>query len=128
MKIVSTFVTVMLKYIICILLGTFLMWGIDSVPDKDVQESRIETGATVDVQHFSIPNHCEAQAVMQPGLTRTITPLKVLKFNPTSLTTHILRALNSQLSVKDRANLAFKTNITRYSYRYYIYTLERMLI
>lgn len=128
MKIVSTFAAIMTKYILCILLGTFLMLGIHSVPDKNAQETRIETGAAMDVQHFSEPNHCDPLAVMQQSLSRTISPSKVLKFSPTSLMIRILSALNPQLSDKSWTNLTFDTNLTRNSNRYYIYTLERILI
>lgn len=128
MKIVSTFAAVMTKYMLCILLGTFLMLGIHSVPSNSAQETRIETGAATDVQYFSEPNHCDPQAVMQQSLSRTFPPLKILKFSPTSLIIRILSAFNPQLPDKDWINLSFDTNLTRNSNRYYIFTLERMLI
>ena len=45
-KIVSTFATVMMKYIFCILLGVFLNWGFHLISDEAQEAYRLETGST----------------------------------------------------------------------------------
>ena len=53
-KIVSTFATVMMKYIFCILLGVFLNWGFHLISDEAQEAYRLETGSTA---YKPIPIH-----------------------------------------------------------------------
>lgn len=142
----------MARYIFCILLGVFLMLGINSVLNKDAQEFRIKTGTATSIQHYIGPDQCDFEAIQPsekgdqavnnqgysckancgiPGTlisSRTIHPSKILRFNPTTLAILALSSLNSQLPEKTWTNPSFDTNLTKFSYRYYIYTLGRILI
>ena len=143
----------MTRYIFCILLGAFLMLGISSTLNKDMEESRIETGTAANIQPSAERVLSESEAIIQQSykgnsavnyegyncktnngilgssiLFRTIPPSKILKSNPTTLAIQTLSSLDSLLPEKNWTNLSFYTNLTRDSYRYYIYTLNRILI
>lgn len=66
-KIVSTFATVMVKYIFCILFGIFLIWGCNLVPDKELQEFRTEAGTTTIQSHNKSQSYRSKAVVKQSG-------------------------------------------------------------
>lgn len=143
----------MMKYIVCILLGAFLLLGLHSVSNKDRQESRTKTGTTLNLQYHPGSYYSESEVVSQQSCketrtvnnegyncknsnailgnslsSRTLPPSKTLKLNPTIIALQVLRSLNSQFPYQNRTSLSAYTNLTKYSHRYYIYTLRRILI
>lgn len=143
----------MMKYIVCILLGAFLLLGLYSVPNKDRQESRTKTGTTLNLQYHPECYYSESEVVIQQSCkenrtvnnegynykhnnailgntlsSRTLPPSKTLKLNPAIVSIQISRALNSQLPNQNQTNLSAYTNLSKNSYRYYIYTLRHILI
>lgn len=141
-----------MKCIFCILLGIFLISGLNSVPDKEVQEFRAEAG-TVEIQSYTESNYHVAEVVVKqsceennsvidgmynckisdgvPGnsfLPRNFPLSKILRFNAASIAIQKLSSLKSQLPEVRWAGLSIHTNLSKYSYRNYIYTLECILI
>ena len=129
------------------------MLGIHSELNKESQKFRIETGTATSIQSLAEPDYFDSEAFIQqsckenrtvnnegynyktnsgilgaPILSRTIPFVKTLKTNPTSHTIQILSSLNSQLPEHNWTSPLSYTNLTKYSYRYYIYTLKRILI
>lgn len=144
---------IMMRYIVCIMLGAFLMLGINSVLKKDKQEFWTKTGTKIEIQYHSEYYRPEFKEISQQpskecrtvdnegyccktnnGILgsfislRTIPPFKTFRVNPTSAAIHILSSLNSLLSEKYWFRPSFYTNLFKYSNRYYIYALRRILI
>lgn len=146
----------MIKYILCILLGVILSSGLSPVSDKDSQESRFEAGA-VGIQSYTQSNYHVAKAIVKqsyeanssfgdekcngkcnyknsdgiPGssfFSRNLPPSKTLRFNAASVAILLLSSFQSQLSEVKRTEISSYTNFTKLSYRYYVYTLGRILI
>ena len=146
----------MAKYIFCILFGIFLIWGCNLVPDKELQEFRTEAGTTTIQSHNKSQSYRSKAVVKQSGkennsfqegkydgkydcniadgilgnslLSRTTSLSKILRFNVSSVTIRILSSLKYQFPKEKWTGLPYYTNLTKFSYRYYVYTLGRMLI
>lgn len=155
-KIVSTFAVDMMKYIVCILLGIFLMLGCVLIPNKEWQEFRSETGTTNIQSRIQSSNLSEKTVIQQSGKERCFveagnysrkydhelndgilghslsprpaSPSKIIRFNLPSVTIQLLSSIKIQLTKNQSAGLSYYTNLTKYSYRYYVYTLKRILI
>lgn len=65
-----------------------------------------------------------------PGMpySRGQTPLRLLKFNINIVTVRVLNTLEAQLPQNRGGNLFAQNNPARYSCRYYLYTLRKILI
>ena len=61
-------------------------------------------------------------------LSRTTSLSKILRFNVSSVTIRILSSLKYQFPKEKWTGLPYYTNLTKFSYRYYVYTLGRILI
>ena len=146
----------MTKYIFCILFGIFLIWGCSLIPDKELQEFRTEAGTTAIQSHTQLQNYRSKAVVKQSGkeksffqagkydgkydcniadgilgnslLSRTTSVSKILRFSVSSVTIRILSSLKYQFPKEKWTGLAYYTNLTKFSYRYYVYTLGRILI
>lgn len=143
----------MIRYLFCILLGVFLMLGIGSVLNEDVNKFQSETGTTTYIQGYAESDGCDSEVMIQQSykenrevadegyrcksnngilghsfLSHTIPPSKILKINPTTLAIQILSSINSQLLKKSWTNASLDIYSTKSSYRYYVYTLGHMLI
>ena len=132
----------MAKYIFCILFGIFLIWGCNLVPDKELQEFRTEAGTTAVVKQSGKENNsfqegkydgkydCNiANSILGNSLlSRTTSLSKILRFNVSSVTIRILSSLKYQFPKEKWTGLPYYTNLTKFSYRYYVYTLGRILI
>ena len=146
----------MAKYIFCILFGIFLIWGCNLVPDKELQEFRTEAGTTTIQSHNKSQSYRSKAVVKQSGkennsfqegkydgkydcniadgilgnslLARTTSLSKILRFNVSSVTIRILSSLKYQFPKEKWTGLPYYTNLTKFSYRYYVYTLGRILI
>ena len=146
----------MAKYIFCILFGIFLIWGCNLVPDKELQEFRTEAGTTTIQSHNKSQSYRSKAVVKQSGkennsfqegkydgkydcniadgilgnslLSRTTSLSKILRFNVSSVTIRILSSLKYQFPKEKWTGLPYYTNLTKFSYRYYVYTLGRILI
>lgn len=151
-KIVSTFVVVMMKYIFFISLGIFLMLGVSSVPNKDLQEFRSAIG-TIATESLSLASKISIQEVCKKDyqlkenshsgrysyetgdgvlanslLSRSYFIPKTLKITPSSAAIQILSSFKTQLPEEKWTAFSYETNSTKHSYRYYTYTLGRILI
>ena len=146
----------MTKYIFCILFGIFLIWGCSLIPDKELQEFRTEAGTTAIQSHTQLQNYRSKTVVKQSGkeksffqagkydgkydcntadgilgnslLSRTTSVSKILRFSVSSVTIRILSSLKYQFPKEKWTGLPYYTNLTKLSYRYYVYTLGRILI
>lgn len=146
----------MIKYILCILLGVVLTSGLGTISDQDSQRSRTEVG-TVGLESCTQSNYQVSGTVVKqsskenssvgdekcngkynckisdgvpgsPFYSRTLPPTKNLRFNASSTVIQILSSFKSQLSQVKRTELSSYVNPTKSSYRYYVYTLGRILI
>lgn len=145
----------MMKYIFCILVGIFLIWGFNLISNEAQQAYRPETGSTgiqTCIQsHYSKSKSTIAQlgkgkklakpqeytgkqdyktnsGILNPFSFRHFSPLKILRFNIPSVTIRILSALKVQVPQNQWTGFSYYTNLIKYSYRYHIYTLKRILI
>ena len=128
----------MAKYIFCILFGIFLIWGCNLVPDKELQEFRTEAGTTTIQSHnksfqegkYDGKYDCNiADGILGNSLlSRTTSLSKILRFNVSAVTIRILSSLKYQFPKEKWTGLPYYTNLTKFSYRYYVYTLGRILI
>lgn len=151
-KIVSTFADVMMKYIFFISLGAFLLLGLSSSPGKDKYKFRMEIGAIITespnlASRITIKHICDKMSflkedrqssmyshnfydgvVANPLSSRFFFPSKILKINPSLAVVQILSSLKSQLHKDKRTAFSYNVNLAKYSQRYYIYTLEHILV
>lgn len=146
----------MMKYVYCILLGVFLISGGYLVTDQALPEFRSSITGTVNVQsrvqheydaktiikqsdkensfHPKKESHRNFSCELGDGISgysfslRTISPSKTLRAHIPSITIRMLSSLKTQLPEKSGAASTHCTNPTKYSYRYYVYTLGRILI
>ena len=128
----------MAKYIFCILFGIFLIWGCNLVPDKELQEFRTEAGTTTIQSHNKSQSYRSKAVVKQSGKENNSFQegkydgkydlSKILRFNVSSVTIRILSSLKYQFPKEKWTGLPYYTNLTKFSYRYYVYTLGRILI
>ena len=130
----------MTKYIFCILFSIFLIWGCSLIPDKELQEFRTEAGTTAkqsgkEKSFFQAGKYdgkydCNiADGILGNSLlSRTTYFSKILRFSVSSVTIRILSSLKYQFPKEKWTGLPYYTNLTKFSYRYYVYTLGRILI
>lgn len=145
----------MMKYIFCILAGILLIWGFNSISNEAQQAYRSETGIT-GIQ-TCIRTHCSKSkatiaqlekgkklskpqeytgkqdyktnnGILTPFSFRHFSPLKILRFNIPSATIRILSALKVQVPQNQWTGFSYYISLVKYSYRYHIYTLGRILI
>ncbi|MDD3037388.1 hypothetical protein [Bacteroides sp.] len=145
----------MIRYIFCILLGILLISVLHSVPDKERQKIQTESGVT-GTPSYSQSNHQFSESADEQSYTTKssaynsgnkeydyslnsgilgnsfsysgLSYSKVFRFNISTITILILSFLIAQLPKESNGKLSFYINSTRLSYRYYIYTLKRILI
>lgn len=156
LKIVSTFVAVMMRCIFCILLGILLISVLHSVPDKERQKIQTESGVT-GTSSYSQSNHQFSESADEQSYTtksstynnscnkgydysinngilgssfsyRGLSSSNAFRFSISTITILILSFLTVQLPKATNGKLSFYINPTKLSYRYYIYTLKRILI
>lgn len=147
----------MMKYIFCMLLGIFLISVLHSVFNKELQEFQTEMGSMDTSLSYNQSNHqisestthqdCNANHSsckkefnknysynINKGLSgsslsyRGLSSPKILRFNASTLAILTLSSLIAQQPKDNNKKLFLYTNITKQTYRYYIYTLGRILI
>lgn len=145
----------MMKYIFCILVGILLIGGFNSISNEVQQAYRSKTGSsgiqTCIRTHYSKSKATIAQlgkgkklakpqeytgrqdyktnnGILNPFSFRHFSPLKILRFNIPSATIRILSALKVQVPQNQWTGFSYYINLIKYSYRYHIYTLGRILI
>ena len=146
----------MAKYIFGILACAFLVLGFSNVSDKELQGFQKETGISAnDMQYKAGANCCissagfdksckETHSLLTDGtygskvsdcifdnlsFPRSIVPFKNLRFNTTNTAIlQILSSLNTMLPEKRLSHTCFDVNYTKYSCKYYVYTLAHILI
>lgn len=138
----------MVKYIFYMLLGVFLISKVVSV-SGDIEECET-LHAIVDTQHHpekwhtlseKFLNHYEAgmQCESYDNQTddvsignnfsfRCTSPSKILRNNTASIIARIVKSLKILLPEEKTTSFSFSINPFNFSYRYYIYTLRRILI
>ena len=138
----------MVKYIFYMLLGLFLISKVVSV-SGDIEECET-LHAIVDTQHHpekwhtlseKFLNHYEAgiQCESYDNQTddvsignnfsfRCNSPSKILRNNTASIIARIVKSLKILLPEEKTTSFSFSINPFNFSYRYYIYTLCRILI
>lgn len=142
-----------MKYIYCILFSVLLFGGIYEIPTLDQQESGTQTEATniqpatqsyycistaVSSQSPSNDNHifndrtanCNINDILSGNLStlRNTVPSKTLKFNATHIVMQLLSSMNSPRPDNKSGSNSPDTNYTKYSNKYYVYTLGHILI
>lgn len=134
----------MAKYIVCMLLGALLMLGVVPTPDKELQGFLTEIGTTnIQPDHnLTTLSESEAYSIDNQGYThdigevipvspisvRSMTPFKLLRFNQAISVVQKLSTLDSDLARKRWKAYPSDTSLTQNSYRYFVYTLKRLLI
>lgn len=146
----------MMRYIFCMLLGALTMLGIYMILAKDMQEGRAETGTSKDIQyhsettsdgsgvyiHQSFDNkggnrgndlegiNCNASKGVLRNISSShvLTLSKILRCNPGFQGVLNPNSPDKLFSEKNRTTHLPQTHLTKYSYRYYIYSLRRILI
>lgn len=143
----------MTKYILYVFLGAFLMLGFNHILNEDLQAFRTETGST-DVQPYEKSSDCVSMPetkqlfctenssikfetsnyTISDGIigyfffSRPLSSSKILKLNSSTMAIQILSSLDSIFPMKKWNRYSYDTNPTKDSYRYFIYTLKRILI
>lgn len=145
----------MTKYIFCILACAFLVLGFSNVSNKELQgfQKKLKPRLmTCDMKQ------CHAVAFLLPASTsqvkilirslltrhplvmlvtafltislfrRSIVPFKNLKFNTNTVIIQILSSLNVMLPENRLGHTGLDVNYTKYSCKYYVYTLAHILI
>ena len=145
----------MAKYIFCILACAFLVLGFSNVSDKELQGFQKETGVpAIDMSYNEGANCCissagfdksckETHSLLTDGtygskvsdcifdnlsFPRSIVPFKNLKFNTNTVIIQILSSLNVLLPENRLGHTDLDVNYTKYSCKYYVYTLAHILI
>ena len=109
----------MAKYIFGILACAFLALGFTHISNKELQGFQKET-------YGSKVSDCIFDNLSFP---RSIVPFKNLRFNTTNTAIlQILSSLNTMLPEKRLSHTCFDVNYTKYSCKYYVYTLAHILI
>ena len=147
----------MTKYIFCILFSIFLIWGCSLIPDKELQEfgqkpvlqlyNPIPNYRIIDLKAV-VKQSGKEKSFFQAGkydgkydcniadgilgnslLSRTTYFSKILRFSVSSVTIRILSSLKYQFPKEKWTGLPllYKSHQIL-SYRYYVYTLGRILI
>ena len=145
----------MTKYIFCILACAFLVLGFSNVSNKELQGFQKETGVpAIDMSYNEGANCCissagfdksckETHSLLTDGtygskvsdcifdnlsFPRSIVPFKNLKFNTNTVIIQILSSLNVMLPENRLGHTDLDVNYTKYSCKYYVYTLAHILI
>ena len=145
----------MTKYIFCILACAFLVLGFSNVSNKELQgfQKKTETSSN-DMRYEAVSCCCVSSAGFdKPGkdshsqfvdetsnckvsdcifdnisFPRSIVPFKNLKFNTNTVIIQILSSLNTLLPEERLSHTCSDVNYTKYSCKYYVYTLAHILI
>ena len=146
----------MAKYIFGILACAFLALGFTHISNKELQgfQKKTETSSN-DMRYEAVSCCCVSSAGFdKPGkdshsqfvdetstcnvsdcifdnisFPRSIVPFKNLRFNTTNTAIlQILSSLNTMLPEKRLSHTCFDVNYTKYSCKYYVYTLAHILI
>lgn len=142
----------MMKYLFCIWFGMLLMLGVDSASDQSSQNFQTKTG-TAEMQSYFIsadgdsPTHIEQSAnevdsykdgqryyTISNGirgncfLSRSLPSEKNIRPHFTSFITQKLNASRPQLPEERWTDFSLLTSLCKYSNKYYIYALKRILI
>ena len=145
----------MTKYIFCILACAFLVLGFSNVSNKELQGFQKETevpaidmqynaGANCSVSSAGFDKSCkDTHSLLTDGtygskvsdcifdnisFPRSIVPFKNLKFNTNTVIIQILSSLNVMLPENRLGHTGLDVNYTKYSCKYYVYTLAHILI
>ena len=145
----------MAKYIFCILACAFLALGFTHISNKELQgfQKKTETSSN-DMRYEAVSCCCVSSAGFdKPGkdshsqfvdetsnckvsdcifdnisFPRSIVPFKNLRFNTNTAIIQILSSLNTLLPEERLSHTCFDVNYTKYSCKYYVYTLAHILI
>ena len=145
----------MTKYIFCILACAFLVLGFSNVSNKELQgfQKKTETSSN-DMRYEAVSCCCVSSAGFdKPGkdshsqfvdetstcnvsdcifdnisFPRSIVPFKNLKFNTNTVIIQILSSLNVMLPENRLGHTDLDVNYTKYSCKYYVYTLAHIFI
>lgn len=154
-KIIATFAPIMMKHLFCILACALFLWGLDHTPARNLQGVRTssEVRCSDSMQCVEL-SCCFSSAVNDMAvednhslfyddssnyqlcdgilsvvtLSRSNTSSKILKFNFNTAAIHLLRSLCTRLPEEKAKDLCISTNFSKYSSKYYVYTLEHILI
>lgn len=145
----------MTKYILCILACAFLVLGLSNVSDKELQGFQKETEISSNCMQYTAESSCRissanlnkssktshSQFVDETSnckvsdcifdnisFPRSIVPFKNLKFNTNTVIIQILSSLNVLLPESRLGHTDLDVNYTKYSCKYYVYTLAHILI
>lgn len=155
-KFIATFVSLMFKYLVCILLCAILSSSLNATKNKELL--KYQTGIIVpddkissyigsysynssetkpDVSYIdgdsSFNDYISAYKISKgylPGVycSRQQTPLKISKCNSNTSIVQILSSLKAPLLGNKGKNQDINAGFVKFSYRYYVYTLRRILI
>ena len=145
----------MTKYIFCILACAFLALGFTHISNRELQgfQKKTETSSN-DMRYEAVSCCCVSSAGFdKPGkdthslltdgtygskvsdcifdnlsFPRSIVPFKNLRFNTNTAIIQILSSLNTLLPEERLSHTCFDVNYTKYSCKYYVYTLAHILI
>ena len=145
----------MAKYIFCILACAFLALGFTHISNKELQgfQKKTETssndmqynaGVNCSVSSAGFDKSCkDTHSLLTDGtygskvsdcifdnlsFPRSIVPFKNLKFNTNTVIIQILSSLNVMLPENRLGHTGLDVNYTKYSCKYYVYTLAHILI
>jgi len=144
----------MTKYIFCILACAFLVLGFTNVSHKELQGFQKETeipvsdmqykaescrvssasldksGKDLHSQFIDETSNCKVGDCIFDNISfpRSIVPFKNLKFNSNTVIIQILSSLNVLLPENRLGHTGLDVNYTKYSCKYYVYTLAHILI
>lgn len=155
-KFIATFVTLMFKYLVCILVCAILTLGLNATDNKELlkyQAGTMVSGADIplytgsysfippDANHlsFCIGNDSPSADCISaykickgyiPGVSclRQQTPLRILKCNGNMGMVRVLDSLDIPLAGNNGSGRNIRTDFVKFSYRYYIYALRKILI
>ena len=137
----------MVKYIFYMLLGLFLISKVVSA-SGDIKECKVLH--TMDarhapekryilsegdfkqyasgVRHESYHDKADHASIGNNFSFRCTSPSKILRNHTASITARIVRSLKTLLPEEKMTSFSFGINSFNFSYRYYVYTLRRILI
>ena len=145
----------MAKYIFCILAFAFLALGFTHISNKELQgfqkesevpaiDMKYNAGANCSVSSAGFDKSCkDTHSLLTDGTStcnvsdcifdnisfpRSIVPFKNLKFNTNTVIIQILSSLNVMLPENRLGHTGLDVNYTKYSCKYYVYTLAHILI
>ena len=145
----------MAKYIFCILACAFLVLGFTHISNKELQGFQKETevpaidmqynaGVNCSVSSAGFDKSCkDTHSLLTDGtygskvsdcifdnlsFPRSIVPFKNLRFNTNTAIIQILSSLNTLLPEERLSHTCSDVNYTKYSCKYYVYTLAHILI